>query len=29
MVKIQCKMIRDDGRMWQGIEMNEIACSDD
>ena len=29
MVKIQCKMIGDDGGMWRGIEMNEIVCSDD
>ena len=29
MVKIQCKIIGDDGRMWQGIEMNEIVCGDD
>lgn len=29
MVKKQCKMSGDDGRMWRGIEMNEIVCSDD
>ena len=28
-VKIKCKMIRDDGRMQWGLEMNEIVCSDD
>ena len=24
-VKIKCKMIGDDGRMWRGFEMNDIV----
>ena len=28
-VKIKCKVIRDDGRMRQGLEMNESECSND
>ena len=28
-VKIKCKMVRDDGRMRQGLEMNDIECGDD
>ena len=27
-VKIKCKMVRDDSRMWRGLEMNDIECGD-